>query len=153
MRDKILKNISLEEALELKELVSYQDGQIVSRTLVQNAGVSITLFAFDTGEEISAHESKGDALVMAEVYAAGEAPIVAADGRSLARALRVVGKIEPVFVENIADMPQAILDIARDKELNDSMPDDSKRVPFTNMVYVGDGLSDVPCMKMMRAYG
>ena len=33
------------------------------------------------------------------------------------------------------------------------MPDDSKRVPFTNMIYVGDGLSDVPCMKMMRAYG
>ena len=43
--------------------------------------------------------------------------------------------------------------LAADKELNDSMPDDSKRVPFTNMVYVGDGLSDVPCMKMMRAYG
>ena len=40
-----------------------------------------------------------------------------------------------------------------DKTLNDSMPDDSKRVPFTNMVYMGDGLSDVPCMKMMRAYG
>ena len=33
------------------------------------------------------------------------------------------------------------------------MPDDSKRVPFTNMIYIGDGLSDVPCMKMMRAYG
>ena len=41
---------------------------------------------------------------------------------------------------------KGILDIARDKELNDSMPDDSKRVPFTNMVYVGDGLSDVPCV-------
>ena len=40
-----------------------------------------------------------------------------------------------------------------DKTLNDSMPDDSKRVPFLNMVYFGDGLSDVPCMKMMRAYG
>ena len=48
---------------------------------------------------------------------------------------------------------KGILDIARDKELNDSMPDDSKRVPFTNMIYMGDGLSDVPCMKMMRAYG
>lgn len=45
------------------------------------------------------------------------------------------------------------LDVSRDKELNDSMPDDSKRVPFTNMIYMGDGLSDVPCMKMMRAYG
>ena len=48
---------------------------------------------------------------------------------------------------------KGILDVSRDKELNDSMPDDSKRVPFTNMIYVGDGLSDVPCMKMMRAYG
>ena len=48
---------------------------------------------------------------------------------------------------------KGVLDVADDKTLNDSMPDDSKRVPFTNMVYVGDGLSDVPCMKMMRAYG
>ena len=48
---------------------------------------------------------------------------------------------------------KGILDVYRDKELNDSMPDDSKRVPFTNMIYMGDGLSDVPCMKMMRAYG
>ena len=47
---------------------------------------------------------------------------------------------------------KGILDVSRDKELNDSMPDDSKRVPFTNMIYMGDGLSDVPCMKMMRAY-
>ena len=54
-----------------------------------------------------------DVLVLAEVYSAGEAPIVAADGRALARALRVAGKIEPVFVEDIAHMPQAILDIAR----------------------------------------
>ncbi len=48
---------------------------------------------------------------------------------------------------------KGVLDIAEDRRLNDSMPDDSKRVPFTNMIYVGDGLSDVPCMKMMRAYG
>ena len=48
---------------------------------------------------------------------------------------------------------KGILDVSRDKELNDSMPDDSKRVPCTNMIYMGDGLSDVPCMKMMRAYG
>ena len=54
-----------------------------------------------------------DAVLLAEVYAAGEAPIVAADGRSLARALRVAGRIEPVFVDNIADMPQSILDNAR----------------------------------------
>ncbi|KGH26449.1 MULTISPECIES: UDP-N-acetylmuramate--L-alanine ligase [Comamonas] len=49
-----------------------------------------------------------DSVLLAEVYAAGETPIVAADGRSLARALRVAGKVEPVFVENIADMPAAI---------------------------------------------
>ena len=48
---------------------------------------------------------------------------------------------------------KGILDVAEDRKLNDSMPDDSKRVPFTNMIYVGDGLSDVPCMKMMQAYG
>ena len=54
-----------------------------------------------------------DALLLGEIYAAGETPIVAADGRSLARALRVTGKVEPVFVEDIAAMPQTILDVAR----------------------------------------
>ena len=54
-----------------------------------------------------------DAVLLAEVYAAGEAPIVAADGRSLARALRVAGKIEPLFVDDILAMPQVILDTAR----------------------------------------
>ena len=48
---------------------------------------------------------------------------------------------------------KGVLDVSDDKALNDSMPDDSKRVPFRNMIYLGDGLSDVPCMKMMRAYG
>ncbi len=48
---------------------------------------------------------------------------------------------------------KGVLDVSDDKTLNDSMPDDSKRVPFPNMIYMGDGLSDVPCMKMMRAYG
>ena len=58
-----------------------------------------------------------DGLVLAEVYAAGEAPIVAADGRALARALRVAGKVEPVFVEQIADLPQAIRDTVRDGDV------------------------------------
>ena len=48
---------------------------------------------------------------------------------------------------------KGVLDVSDDQTLNASMPDDSKRVPFTNMIYIGDGLSDVPCMKMMRAYG
>ena len=54
-----------------------------------------------------------DAVLLAEVYAAGETPVVAADGRSLARALRVAGKVEPVFVDEIEAMPQAIIDNAR----------------------------------------
>ena len=61
--------------------------------------------------------SSVDALLLGEVYAAGEAPIVAADGRSLARAVRVAGKVEPVFVEDISQMPQAILDSARDGDV------------------------------------
>jgi UDP-N-acetylmuramate--alanine ligase len=60
---------------------------------------------------------QADAVLLSEVYAAGEAPIVAADGRSLARALRVAGKVEPVFVDDIADMPQAIVDNARDGDV------------------------------------
>ena len=58
-----------------------------------------------------------DTVLLAEVYAAGEAPIVAADGRSLARALRVAGKVEPVFVDEIADMPQTVLANARDGDV------------------------------------
>ncbi|MCT9810307.1 UDP-N-acetylmuramate--L-alanine ligase [Acidovorax sp. Be4] len=54
-----------------------------------------------------------DVVLLTEVYAAGEAPIVAADGRSLSRALRVAGRVEPVFVENVADLPQAIAENAR----------------------------------------
>ena len=57
--------------------------------------------------------STADALVLAEVYPAGEAPIIAADGRSLARAVRVAGKVEPVFVEDITALPEAILRVAQ----------------------------------------
>ena len=58
-----------------------------------------------------------DALVLTEVYAAGELPIVAADGRALARAVRVAGKVEPLFVEAITDVPSAIIDAARDGDV------------------------------------
>lgn len=60
---------------------------------------------------------QADAVLLSEVYAAGEAPIVAADGRALARALRVAGKVEPMFVDDIADMAQAIVDNARDGDV------------------------------------
>jgi UDP-N-acetylmuramate--alanine ligase len=61
--------------------------------------------------------SNADALLLAEVYAAGESPIVAADGRTLARAVRIAGKVEPVFIEDAVQMPQAILDAARDGDV------------------------------------
>lgn len=57
------KNIDKQTKLELKNLVEYQQGQVVSRTLVQNDKVSMTLFSFDEGEEISTHAASGDAMV------------------------------------------------------------------------------------------
>ena len=61
--------------------------------------------------------STADALLVAEVYPAGEAPIVAADGRALTRALRIGGRIEPVFVEDVSEMPAAIRAMARDGDV------------------------------------
>lgn len=58
-----MKNIEKAEVMVLKEQVAYQAGQVVSKTLAQNEHVSVTLFSFDKGEEISTHESKGDAFV------------------------------------------------------------------------------------------
>ncbi len=58
-----------------------------------------------------------DAVLLTEVYSAGEAPIVAADGRALARALRVAGRVDPVFVDDIAALPQAIVQQARDGDV------------------------------------
>ena len=60
---KKMKNIAQAEVLTLKEQISYQEGQVVSKTLAQNPAVSITLFSFAKGEEISTHESGGDAMV------------------------------------------------------------------------------------------
>ena len=71
----------------------------------------------DCFEDFVAVLSTADALVLTEVYPAGEAPIVAADGRALARAVRVQGKVEPVFVEKVADLPVAILAAARDGDV------------------------------------
>ena len=58
-----MKNLSKAEVLTLKDQVNYQEGQVVSKTLAQNPFISVTLFAFDKGEEISTHESDGDAFV------------------------------------------------------------------------------------------
>ena len=57
------KNINKKEVLELKNTVEYQEGQVVSKTLVQNELVSVTVFSFDKGEDISTHSAGGDAMV------------------------------------------------------------------------------------------
>jgi len=71
----------------------------------------------DLFEDFAKVLSGVDALLLTEVYAAGEAPIVAADGRALARAVRVAGKVEPIFVENVAELPQTIIDTAQDGDV------------------------------------
>jgi UDP-N-acetylmuramate--alanine ligase len=71
----------------------------------------------DLFEDFARVLSGVDALLLTEVYPAGEAPIVAADGRALARAIRVQGKVEPVFLENVSDLPQAIREAARDGDV------------------------------------
>lgn len=63
MSEKFIKNMAHEEVLKLAEEVSTLPGQVVSKTLAQNGAVSITLFAFDKGEEIGTHDSSGDAMV------------------------------------------------------------------------------------------
>jgi len=60
---------------------------------------------------------QADAVLLTEVYSAGESPIVAADGRALTRALRVAGKVDPIFVDDIAALPEVIAAQARDGDV------------------------------------
>ena len=71
----------------------------------------------DCFEDFARVLSSVDALLLTEVYAAGESPIVAADGRALARAVRVLGKVEPVFVEQVGELPDSIRSMVRDGDV------------------------------------
>jgi len=71
----------------------------------------------DCFEDFVSVLSSADAVLLTEVYAAGEPPLVAADGRALARGVRVAGKVEPLFVEDVNAMPQAILNFAQDGDI------------------------------------
>lgn len=81
------KNVDKQVKLQLKDLVEYQSGQVVSRTLVQNELVSVTIFSFDKGEEISTHASGGDAMVTVLEgtgrFTVGGQPFVLQAGESL----------------------------------------------------------------------
>lgn len=83
MNSKLMKNIETSKVQSLADLVTYQDGQVVSRTLAQNPSVSLTLFSFDKGEEISTHSSHGDAMVY---VIDGEAEITVGDEKFKVRA-------------------------------------------------------------------
>jgi len=91
----------------------------------------------DLFEDFVSVMSSADAVVLAEVYSAGEAPIVAADGRSLSRALRVLGQIDPVFVEHIADLPSTLLGILKNGDVVITMGAGSmSSVPVNLMNYL-----------------
>lgn len=113
----------------------------------ESQGVSIEHYILSSGlREII--EGSGIAHEFKEIYASEF--YYAPDGQPAWPKLAVNFTAKTQFVYRIN---KGVLDIANDRDLNASMPDDSKRVPFTNMIYLGDGLSDVPCMKMMRSYG
>lgn len=63
-KTELIKNIPFSEAIDMESLVDYEEGRVVSRTLAGKSNINITLFAFDKGEEISAHTSPGDAMVL-----------------------------------------------------------------------------------------
>lgn len=98
MSNKIMKNIEASKAQALADLVAYQEGQVVSKTLVQNPNVSLTLFSFDQGEEISTHASHGDALVY---VIDGQAEITIGEEKHIVKAGETI--LMP------ADTPHAVL--------------------------------------------
>jgi UDP-N-acetylmuramate--alanine ligase len=103
--------------VEMAATLSAARGAFPGRRLVlafQPHRYSRTRDCFDDFVKVMA---LADSVLLGEVYAAGEAPIVAADGRALARALRIAGKVEPMFVADILDLPQAAIDNARDGDV------------------------------------
>lgn len=103
---KLIKNIDLSKKYELASLVDYQEGKVISRTLAQGRPLSLTVFAFDKGEEISSHTASGDAMV---VILDGTAEITIGDEKL------VLTKGETVVMP--AGVPHALLAIEQFKML------------------------------------
>ena len=97
MNNRLMKNIPFSTPVPLTELVDYGEGRVVSRTLAQNSGVSLTVFAFDAGEGLSAHSSPGDALAH---ILDGDA-LITIDGEEMA-----VGSGEAIVMP--ANVPHAV---------------------------------------------
>lgn len=103
--------------VEMQAVISAARGAFPNRRLVLAFQPHRYTRTRDCFEDFVRVLSSADAVLLTEVYSAGEPPIVAADGRTLARALRVAGKVEPVFMETTAELPEAILETARDNDV------------------------------------
>lgn len=141
------------------------------REKLVDMGKNVELFngVEDWFERISDFGNKQGVLVEHYVISSGMKEII--EGTSISKYFKSIFACEFLYDENgngvwpktdvnytnktqfVYRINKGVLDVANDNDLNQSMPDDSKRVPFCNMIYIGDGLSDVPCMKMMKAYG
>jgi UDP-N-acetylmuramate--alanine ligase len=107
--------------VEMAAVISAARGAFPGRRLViafQPHRYTRTRDCFEDFVKVMGH---ADAILLTEVYSAGESPIVAADGRSLARALRVAGKVDPVFIDDVNELALAIVDHARDGDVVISM--------------------------------
>ena len=143
---------------------------ILRESLVGN-GKNVELFRGVEGwfDRINAFGQQNGVQIEHYIISSGMKEII--EGTSIAHSFKSIFACEFLYDENggavwpktdvnytnktqfVYRINKGVLDVANDLDLNRSMPEDDKRVPFTNMIYIGDGLSDVPCMKMMKAYG
>ena len=151
--------------------MSEQRGKPLRRSELVEMGRSVEFFdgVEDWFERINAFGSECGVVVEHYIISSGMKEII--EGTSIKDCFTSIFACEFLYDENGAPVwpktdvnytnktqfvyriNKGVLDVENDLDLNRSMPDDSKRVPFCNMIYIGDGLSDVPCMKMMKAYG
>ena len=103
--------------VEMQAVIAAARGAFPNRRLVMAFQPHRYTRTRDCFEDFVRVLSSADAVLLTEVYSAGEAPIIAADGRSLVRAIRVAGKVEPVFLETTAELPEAILNVAKDGDV------------------------------------
>ncbi|MEY4414088.1 MAG: UDP-N-acetylmuramate--L-alanine ligase, partial [Pseudomonadota bacterium] len=103
--------------VEMAAVISAARGAFPGRRLVLAFQPHRYTRTRDCFEDFVKVMGQADAVLLTEVYAAGEAPIVAADGRALARALRVAGRVDPLFVDAIAELPRAVGDFVRDGDV------------------------------------
>ncbi len=103
--------------VEMQAVIAAARGAFPDRRLVMAFQPHRYTRTRDCFEDFVRVLSSADAVMLTEVYSAGEAPIIAADGRSLVRAIRVAGKVEPIFMETTAELPEAILNVAKEGDV------------------------------------